>query len=416
MLTNMINQFEFTNPDEIEKTIETIREKSAIRTTIIADDGRVLYESDRDVKGMQNHRSRLEIVEASSAGTGSSIRYSQSIGVDFLYVAIYHDGRFVRMAYALDSIKAKFFQFWLKAMVLFSVVMALAFWLAMKIHQKTSRDLERIDKSLENLLHKNYDVDFEGASCCREFETISKQIEKVSTKLKKRDQQKAKYTKKLKLHSKKQGDIISSISHEFKNPVAAIMGYTQTVKEDPDLTPQIRDKFLDKVTKNAQKITTMIDRLSLAIKLENDNFTPEFSSFKLSLLAEDVKETLLSKYPNREIILEIEPIMIRADRGMFDNLLTNLIENALKYSEDEVVVKMTKARVEVIDKGIGIASEDLANITKRFFRVDSLSWDNSIGVGLYIVKYILKIHGSALEIESTPNKGSKFSFDLSSLL
>lgn len=415
MLVNMINQFELTNPTKIDETIQSIREKSTIRTTIIHNDGSILYESDREIKGMQNHRNRPEIVEASSSGVGSSVRYSQSVDVDFLYVVMYQEGRFVRMAYALDSIKEKFFQFWLKAMVLFTLAMALAFWLAMKIHQKISGDLERINKSLDNLLNKNYETDFEGVNCCQEFETISKQINKVSTKLEKRGRQKAKYTKKLKLLNKKQGDIISSISHEFKNPVAAIMGYTQTVKEDPDLTPALRDKFLDKVTKNAQKITTMIDRLSLAIKLENDNFTPTFSNFKLALLAEDVRETLLYKYPNREIILEIEDIMISADRGMFDNLLTNLIENALKYSEDEVLVKTENGKLVVSDKGIGIAAEDLAKITKRFFRVDSHSWDNSIGVGLYIVKYILKLHDSALEIESTPNEGSRFGFEISHL-
>ena len=108
--------------------------------------------------------------------------------------------------------------------------------------------------------------------------------------------------------------------------------------------------------------------------------------------------------------------MIEADKGMFDNLFTNLIENALKYSEDEVLVKMLDGKLVVSDKGIGISSEDMENITKRFFRVDSLSWDNSIGVGLYIVKYILKLHNSFLEIESESNVGSAFSFELSHLL
>jgi len=160
----------------------------------------------------------------------------------------------------------------------------------------------------------------------------------------------------------------------------------------------------------------MIDRLSLAIKLENENFKPEFSRFLLEALVEDVKGTLLYKYPNREIILEIEPIMIAADRGMFENLLTNLIENALKYSEEAVLVQTENGRVEVIDSGIGIASADIDKITKRFFRVGALSWDNSIGVGLYIVKYILKLHDSLLEIESAPDAGSKFSFEISHLV
>ncbi len=417
MLVNMIDQFSIIGTDgTIDDVVHQIREKTGVRVTIINPEGVVEYESNRDVKGMENHLNRPEIVAALEGKVGSSVRYSQSVDRDFLYVAKRTEKGFVRMAYALDSIESKFLSFWLKAVVLFTVAMMVAFWLALRINQKITVDLKRIKTSLENLLNKNYDVDFDEVRCCQEFDTISKQIDKVSQKLEKRDRQKAKYTKNLKLLSKKQGDIISAISHEFKNPVAAIMGYTQTIKEDTDLSPQIRDRFLDKVLKNGQKITSMIDRLSLAIKLENENFSPEYSRFDLRALAEDVKETLSYKYPDREIVVQIESLTLKADRGMFDNLLTNLIENALKYSEDEVVVKTKNGKLEVIDKGIGISSEDMENITKRFFRVDSLSWDNSIGVGLYIVKYILKLHNSFLDIKSKPNVGSTFSFDFSHLL
>ena len=415
MLSNMIEQFVVSQEADVAEVIGNIKEKTGVRVTIIDLEGVVRYESDRDVKGMENHLNRPEVLAAMARDIGSSVRFSESVGRDFLYVVKRDKKRFIRMAYALDSIMEKFFKFWIKAMGLFALAMAGAFWLAMRINRKIGTDLERINRSLENLLNKKYKVDFEGASCCVEFDTISKQIAKVSSKLKKRDRQKAKYTKNLKLLSKKQGDIISAISHEFKNPVAAIVGYTQTVKEDVELSPVMRDRFLDKVLKNSQKITTMIDRLSLAVKLENNTFTPTFSAFSLQVLAQEVKETLLQKYHDREIVLEVEDIMIRADRGMFDNLLINLVENALKYSEDAVLVRSYHDRLEVRDKGIGISKEDRENITKRFFRVDALSWDNSIGVGLYIVKYILKLHDSDLEIESKPKEGSKFWFDFSHL-
>ena len=412
----MIGEFIVSQEKDTDSVIHGIKKMTGVRVTIIDDKGVVRYESDRDAMGMKNHLNRPEVAQAMSEKIGSSVRFSESMGRDFLYVVRQDGSRFIRMAYALDSIHGKFFKFWIKAMGLFAVAMAGAFWLAMRINRKISRDLERINSSLENLLNKKYKVNFDGVGCCSEFDTISKQIAKVSTKLKKRDRQKAKYTKNLKLLSKKQGDIISAISHEFKNPVSAIMGYTQTVKDDVDLTPVMRDRFLDKVLKNSQKITTMIDRLSLAVKLENDTFTPEFSTFSLAVLAQEVKETLMQRYHDREIVLEVEDIMIRADRGMFDNLLINLIENALKYSEDEVLVRTYHDRLEVIDKGIGISKEDKENITKRFFRVDALSWDNSIGVGLYIVKYILKLHHSSLDIKSKPKSGSTFSFDIKSLM
>ncbi len=417
MLENMIDEYHLMQKylKDPYPLIKEIKKETGVRVTIVSDEGEVLYESNRETRGMQNHLNRPEIQQALREGTGHSIRYSVSVKRDFLYVAKKFDSSFIRMAYALESIKEKFFKFWLKAMLLFSIAMATAFWIALKINRKISKDLKHIEKSLENLLNKRYEINFDKASCCKEFDTISKQIAKVSAKLQKREKQKAKYTKNLKILSKKQSDIISAISHEFKNPIAAIMGYTQSVKEDEELSPQIRERFLDKVLKNAHKISMMIDRLSLAIKLENENFTPNFSEFSLLSVVEDVKENLLQKYKSREIVIEIEDIKIKADRAMFDNLLTNLIENALKYSEDEVTVRLNKNRLEIIDKGIGINEENIKNITKRFFRVDSLSWDNSIGVGLYIVKYILKLHNSYLEIESTPNRGSKFWFDIGSL-
>ncbi len=418
MLINMIEQFSILDNNEakIEEIIHQIKRDTGVRVTIIDASGVVIYESNRKVKGMENHLNRPEVIAALKDGIGSSVRYSKSVQRDFLYVAKRVGMRYIRMAYALQSIQEKFFQFWIKAMILFTLALFGALWIAMRINRKISEDIEHINISLENLLNKKYEVDFDEVKCCQEFDTIAKQIGKVSKKLEKRDRQKAKYTKNLKLLSQKQSDIISAISHEFKNPVAAIVGYAQTVREDEDLSPTIRKKFLDKVIKNAQKISSMIDRLSLAIKLENENFLPEYTHFTLLALAEDVRETVLQKYTTREVVLDIENVTINADRIMFENLLTNLIENALKYSEDEIVVRFHDGKVEVIDKGIGIEQADLENITKRFFRVDSLSWDNSIGVGLYIVKYILKLHNSYLEINSEPNIGSTFWFDISHLL
>jgi len=151
------------------------------------------------------------------------------------------------------------------------------------------------------------------------------------------------------------------------------------------------------------------------VKLENENFKPLIGEFSLLRVLEEVKENLLQKYKNREIVIDLADTKIKADREMFENLFTNLIENALKYSEEKVTIRLIDNKIEIIDKGIGINEENIKNITKRFFRVDSLSWDNSIGVGLYIVKYILKLHNCSLEIESTPNEGSKFWFDISSL-
>jgi len=415
MLTNMIEEFDLKDRD-ISKRIKDIKQKTGVRVTIIDSEGVVLYESDRDIDGMENHSNREEIKEAREKGIGSSIRYSKSVGVDLVYVAKYQKNIFIRMSYSLKSLYHQFMNLWLKTVLLFLLIFLFAFFITIRVGKSISSDLKKIDRSLKDLMNKKYKFDFVGIGCCREFMTISNQIEKLAKKLEKREKQKSKYTKKLRELTQKQSDIISAISHEFKNPVAAITGYAQTIKDDKDISQQVREKFIDKVLKNANKINSMIDRLSMAIKLENDSSLPQFSEFRLDLMVEDIKENILQKYKQRDIILDLDSTTIYADRAMFENLIINLVENALKYSEDEVRIVCKDGLFEVIDQGIGIESKDIEEITKKFVRVDKLSWDNSIGVGLYLVKYILKLHNIDLQIESKVGKGSKFWFDLKAIL
>jgi signal transduction histidine kinase len=414
MLKNMINQFDSTyeNLSNIDKTIKDIHKKTGVRVTIIGFDGDVKYESNRKIEGMGSHMNRPELLLSNAKKFGSSIRHSKSVDKDLLYVAKRTDKFYIRMAYPLKGIYDKFFRFWIYAVVIFLGVMVLAFWITYKINIRVAYDLRKIKEGLDSIIDKKYDTIFEGEKCCEEFDVISKQINRVSKRLDKRNRQKIKHTRRLKELNKQQGDIISAISHEFKNPVAAIVGYASTIREDKDLSQDIQNRFLDKVIKNAQKISYMIDRLSMAIKLENDNFKLNLKSFDIKDTLNDVKETLIQKYKNAEILIDVPSTTITADEVMFENLLINLIENAIKYSDDEVVVRLENDILKVIDKGVGINQEDIEKVTKRFYRVESLEWDNSIGVGLYIVKYILKLHKIELIIKSEPEVGSQFCFDI----
>jgi len=399
-------------PEAFSERIREIRNATGIRTTVIGSDGTVLFESDRSPAGMENHADRPEVRRAQSSGWGASVRHSHTLGQDLLYVAHRSGGRTLRLAYSLAAIKTQLLGLWLKALLFFAGIMGVLFWLSLRMHRSVDRDAGTIRAALDRLLEKDFEHIPAPVHCCRELEEIARRIRKVAKKLAKRERQKAKYTRKLKALTQRQSDIISAISHEFKNPVAAIMGYAQSIRETEDIDPHIQRRFLEKIHANAEKISLMIDRLALAIKLENRSFAPKKSRFELSAVARNVRETLLQKYPDRSILLECVPVELEADRDMIEHVLMNLTENALKYSEDPVTLRCTFERLEVIDTGIGIDGEDLEKITKRFYRVERLSWNNSIGVGLYIVKYILRLHDTDLEIQSRPGEGSVFAFSL----
>ena len=246
----------------------------------------------------------------------------------------------------------------------------------------------------------------------REFESVNRKLIQILRKMQKREKEKRKYTAKIKLKNRQRSDMLSAIAHEFRNPIAAIMGYSQTLTEDEDIPSGLRLKFLGKIYNNGEKIEELLSRLLLWNRFESGEQKLQMSKFNLKPLISEIAINLEDRYKGREILVEGENLMVRADKALMEIVLKNLIENALKYSKEIVVVKLYEHRVEVLDQGVGISKENIDKVTKKFFRTEEHSWDNSMGLGLAIVKQILKLHHTVLEIESEEDRGSIFSFKI----
>ena len=276
---------------------------------------------------------------------------------------------------------------------------------------RMQNELLIINEYLEKL-DKTEQIDYKAHFFTQEFEDINQNLIKVLHSAKKREDIKQRYNAKLKLKNRQRADMISAIAHEFRNPIASIMGYAQTLEEDKDIPPALQEKFLTKIYNNGLKIEALLSRLVLWNKFESGEATLHPSQFDLYALAQEVKLALQEKYPQREIIIEGSSYIVNADRTLLEIVLKNLIENALKYSKDEVLVKIGSEEISITDHGLGISSDDISKVTKKFYRSGTHSWDNSMGLGLSIVKRILQLHGTSLEIESEEEKGSTFSFHL----
>lgn len=392
--------------------LHRVANKTNVRITYIDKQGKVLFDSLYNAAQMDNHLKRPEIIEAKSSQIGSSQRFSNTLKRELFYVAQKVKSGYLRVATSMQSIYETIYSIFTKVALLFIVLFIGIIYFSNRMGRKIAKDSEEIDSALESLLNKEFSIYLGNISCCKEFKQIAKKTEKLAKRLKKREKQKNRYTGRLKEITKRQSDIISAISHEFKNPVAAIVGYSQTLIETPDLDSSLKKKFLSKIEENAEKISSMIDTLALSIRLENNNITLNKTTFNLKDIAQSTKEMLEAKYKNRQIILECQDVYVEADRNMLENVFINLIENALKYSEDEVSILCDNNKVSVVDKGIGIEPGEIEKIKSKFYRVDGISWNNSIGVGLYIVDYILKLHNLELEIKSQDGNGSSFGFSL----
>ena len=277
---------------------------------------------------------------------------------------------------------------------------------------------KRVRRELRNV--ENYLSSVEGDSLpnpsarffTREFEQINLKLIQILRKIKRKEKEKRKYTAKIKLKNRQRSNMLSAIAHEFRNPIAAIMGYAQTLTDDDEIPPALRKKFLYKIYNNGDKIEELLSRLLLWNRFESGEQKLQLSKFDIRPLMREIAMNLEDKYKNREVAVAEGSLIIHADKALIEIVVKNLIENALKYSKEVVEVKIIGSEVHVIDQGVGISAENIDKVTKKFFRTDEHSWDNSMGLGLSIVKQILKLHDSVLKIESEEDRGSVFSFEI----
>lgn len=400
------------NLDVFAKNIKNINNN---RVTLVDEDGTVLAESDKDRTKMDNHRGRPEIMDAALNEYGFITRYSDTLNIDFVYVAkkVSYKNKpvFFRLAVSLDRVMEEFYALFLRLVIVFSIFLAIGLAIAYKISKKIRHDITQITEYLREISEKNYKAIIKP-EYFSEFLYIALTLKNLAKKLHNRDKQKRKYTARLRLINKQRNDILSAISHEFKNPIASIQGYAETLVDDPEANLQIRMRFLDKIMQNAKKITSMIDRLSLSVKLENEDLKISPTVFDIAELTQEVIMNLGKKYKDRQMLFTGEPYMVKADKTMMETVLINLIDNAMKYSQEDVTIALLDHKIMIIDKGMGIAEHELDKITSKFYRVQKNTWDNSMGLGLALVTYVLKLHNSALSIESKEGEGSIFAFDL----
>jgi len=220
-------------------------------------------------------------------------------------------------------------------------------------------------------------------------------------------------------------DFLSNISHEFKTPLFAIQGYIEALQDDGFDDKELGKEFLAKAAKNVDRLSYLINDLDEISKLESGEIPINLTRFKINDLIKEVMESMEIKARQHNIRLIFkqkydEPILVNADREKIRQVLVNLIDNSLKYGNEEGNTSISlfelhdQVLVEVTDDGIGIEEKYLPRLFERFFRTDS-SRSRQIGgsgLGLAIVKHIIEAHEQTINVRSTEGLGSTFGFTL----
>ena len=218
-----------------------------------------------------------------------------------------------------------------------------------------------------------------------------------------------------------QNEFLGNVSHEVRNPIFAVSGYLEALGSE-SLGQEQRVRYSEKGVANLERLNTLFGDLVEIAKLEyrEDVLHPEV--FSMNEMCQEVLETLKPNAIEKDIRLLLEGppnIEVNADRNRIRQVVTNLVENAVAYSDGgsvktSLTVDKSKLVVMISDNGQGISPEHLERIFDRFYRVDPARARKSggSGLGLSIVKQILHAHGEAINVESRKGEGTKFWFSL----
>lgn len=213
-------------------------------------------------------------------------------------------------------------------------------------------------------------------------------------------------------------DFVANASHELRTPLSAIIGYVETMVDEPDkVDKETAARFHETVLREARRMQSLVSDLMSLSQLEAEKHDAPTDEVELGQLAARVVGELAttSGQERFELVRPEGKISVTGDTKQLEQLLRNLIENALKYGDDDAPVQIAitgvdngMARMAVTDRGAGIAPEHLPHLTRRFYRTDPSRSraGGGTGLGLAIVKHIVERHRGKLDIASTQGTGT----------
>ena len=336
-------------------------------------------------------------------------------GEERLYVALYRpeSGLLVRLGEPLPPLLVAIQT--IQAVLAIGMALALVFalvgaWLAAR---QVTRPLRAITRSAQRINEGDLDGRIQVKTRAAEFQDLARSLNHMAGRFR-RD------IHELQRMQRVQNEFIGNVGHEVKNPIHAVFGYLEALASD-SLAPEQRRKYAGKGLQNLQRLNSLFTDLIEIAKLEYREDLIRPTAFDLQELIDEVGEMLQPKANEKvlELAYENPSLEVRADRNRVRQVLTNLIDNAIAYSDEGSVRcrmrrHLDKARVEVVDTGRGIPAEHLDRVFDRFYRVDTARSrkEGGTGLGLAIVKQILEAHGETIHVESTKGRGTRFWFEL----
>lgn len=370
--------------------MDEVRENT--RVTLIADSGEVLYDSGKREEDLENHLDRPEIQEALKTGSGHDVRRSETLDQDMFYYAVkLDDGTVLRVSKNMGTVFSTAMSILPMmgmiacCMVIFALL--LAKWQTAKLIYPINH--LNLAEPLENDM----------------YEELTPLLQSIDKQNREKD-----------AVANMRKEFSANVSHELKTPLTSISGYAEIMK-DGLVRPEDMKTFSERIYNEASRLITLVEDIMKLSKLDEGAVELEKEEVDFYMLTREICSRLAPQAEKRNVRVEVtgEPVHYLGVRQVLDEMLYNMIENAIKYNKEGGLVSVwvgnTLQGIKIIvrDTGIGIPKEEQERIFERFYRVDKShsKATGGTGLGLSIVKHGALMHGAKIHVESEVNKGTK---------
>lgn len=370
--------------------MDAVRENT--RVTLIDASGEVIYDSGKQEEHLENHLDRPEIQEALKSGSGQDVRRSETLDQDMFYYAVRLDnGTVLRVSKNMETV----FSTAMSILPMMGVVACCMVIFALLLAKWQTAKL------IYPINHLNLAEPLENDM----YEELTPLLQSIDKQNREKD-----------AVANMRKEFSANVSHELKTPLTSISGYAEIMK-DGLVRPEDMKTFSERIYNEASRLITLVEDIMKLSKLDEGAVELEKEEVDFYMLTREICSRLAPHAEKRNVRVEVtgEPVHYLGVRQVLDEMLYNMIENAIKYNKEGGLVSVwvgnTLQGIKIIvrDTGIGIPKEEQERIFERFYRVDKShsKATGGTGLGLSIVKHGALMHGAKIDVDSEVNKGTK---------
>jgi signal transduction histidine kinase len=342
---------------------------TALRVSVIDKAGKVIYDSSADIWVIENHLSREEIVESNQSEFGWSVRRSTTDGIEYYYFAQRLGDVYVRTALPYNVTLVSSLEANMDFMYFFAIALLVVMILLFVIS-------DRLSESVKNNEVRN------------------------------------------------RRELTQNVAHELKTPVAAILGYMESLISNPDIDRDKQNFFIERTYHQSQRLAALLEDISMLNRLTDSNKLYEKEDIDVVSVVYEVMRDTSEAAAKRNVKVDIQlppNIILHGNRSLLYSIFRNLIDNSIAYAGEGVIVEVMHSHSDslyhyftVRDNGVGVATLHLEHLFERFYRIDKGRSRKlgGTGLGLAIVKNAVLFHRGQIKAKMVQDGGLEFNFSL----